>query len=328
MPLTVDDSFRQFQRDTIDLDRKVVENGRQTIQGLSSKLDEILFQDSNAFPKPIPKSHIMYGSFQRGTKIRELDEINLLLCLDLEGARESRRRASRYLINTGRSSERLRRLSDGDQLNSTALLLQLEELVREVPGFLHAHLHGKGKAVALQLKNHDWRFDLVPCFKIEEDFYLMPDGSGSWIPTQPSKGNLPIMVADQAKEGKLVPLIRLLKYWNRHNPAPTIPAYVFELMVTDFANSRANLSLWTDFNILAFFGYLSNRIWKKVTDPNEIWPDLNPFSEQEKKAIMDAVEKARGLARIAIDAETQGKDHKLAIAQWREIFGQGYPKYG
>lgn len=328
MPLTVDDSFRQFQKETIDLDRETVEEGRKAIQGLSGQLDEILFQDSNAFPKPIPQSHIMYGSFQRGTKIRELDEINLLLCLDLEGARESRRRASSYLINTSRSSERLRQLSDGDQLNSTALLLRLEELVQEVPGFQNTHLHHKGKAVALQLEQHDWRFDLVPCFKVEKDFYLMPDGSGSWIPTQPVKGNLPIITANQANEGKLVPLIRLLKYWNRHNPAPTIPAYVFELIVTDFANSRANLSWWTDFNVLSFFGFLSNRIWKKVADPNEIWSDLNPFSEQEKKTIMEAVEEARSLARNAIDAETQGKDHKLAIAQWREVFGKGYPQYG
>lgn len=328
MPLTVDESFRQFQRETIDLDRETVEIARQTIQSLSSKLDEILFQNSESFPKPIPRAHIVYGSFQRSTKIRELDEINLLLCLDLEGARENRRRASRYLISTSKSSERMRQLAGGDQLNSTALLLRLEELVQEVPGFLSTHLHGKGKAVALALEQHDWRFDLVPCFKIEEDFYLMPDGSGSWIPTRPRKANLPIVKADQATDGRLVPLIRLLKYWNRHNPAPTIPAYVFELIVADYANSRANLSWWTDFNVLSFFGFLSDRIWKKVADPNEIWSDLNPFSKEEKKKITEVVEASRGLARKAIDAETQGKDHKLAIAQWREVFGSGYPQYG
>ena len=328
MPLTVDDSFRQFQRDTVDLDPETVECGRQTVQNLAGQLNTILLDKSDSFPKPVPELHTIYGSFQRGTKIRELDEINLLLCLDLEGAQESRSRANRYIINTSKGNERLQKFADTDQLNSTALLLRLEELVEELPGFRKAHLHQKGKAVALYLEEHDWRFDLVPCFKINEDCYLMPDGTGNWTPTKPGKATQPILRANEEKEGKLLSLIRLLKYWNKHSAAPTIPAYVFELMVADFANSKANLSWWTDFNVMSFFGFLSQRIWGRVSDPNEILPDLNPFSVEEKRLITMAVEEARSVARRAIDSETQDENHKLAIAQWREIFGKGYPQYG
>lgn len=156
----------------------------------------------------------------------------------------------------------------------------------------------------------------------------MPDGTGSWVLTRPISGNLPILNADKSKEGRLLPLIRLLKYWNRHNEAPTIPSYVFELLVADFADSRSNLSWWTDFNVLSFFSFLSSRIWSGINDPSGVWPDLNPFSDEEKRAIAQIVEKARDMARKAIDWETEDKNHKLAISQWREIFGKGYPQYG
>ena len=328
MPLTVDASFRLFQKETVDLPPEVVEAGRVTVQRLSQNLNEVLSEQSQLFPQPVPGAHMVYGSFQRGTKIRELDEINLLVCLNLEEAHVVRSHAGKYLINTNKSSERLKQFSDGEHLNSTAILLQFEELLKSVPGYKNAHLHHKGKAVALYLSDQEWRFDLVPCFRIEEDFFLMPDGTGSWIPTRPISGNLPIINADKVKEGRLLPLIRLVKYWNRHNSAPTIPSYVFELLVADFAESRSSLSLWSDFNILSFFSFLSSRIWNGITDPSGVRPDLNPFSDEEKRAIAQAVENARDMARKAIDWETEDKNHKLAISQWREIFGSGYPQYG
>lgn len=328
MPLTVDASFRQFQKETVDLHPDVVDAGFKTVQRFSQNLHEVFSEKSHFFPRPLSEGHMVYGSFHRGTKIRELDEINLLVCLDLEDTHYFRSHAGKYLLHTGKSSDQLKLLSDGDHLNSTAVLLRLEEILKDVQGYQLAHLHHKGKAVALYLSDLDWRFDLVPCFRIEEDFYLIPDGTGNWVPTRPISGDLPILNADKIKEGRLLPLMRLLKYWNRHNEAPTIPSYVFELLVADFADSRSNLSWWTDFNVLSFFSFLSSRIWGGIKDPSGVWSDLNPFSDEEKRAIAQTVELARDKARKAIDWETEDKNHKLAISQWREIFGKGYPQYG
>src|SRR5699024_10842000 len=141
------------------------------------------------------------------------------------------------------------------------------------------------------------------CFRIEEDFYLIPDGAGNWVRTRPISGDLPILYEDKIKEGRVLPLMRVLKYWNRHNVAPTIPSYVFELLVADFADSRSNLSWWTDFNVLSFFSFLSSRIWGGIKDPSGVWSDLNPFSDEEKRAIAQTVELARDKARKAIDWE-------------------------
>jgi hypothetical protein len=73
------------------------------------------------------------------------------------------------------------------------------------------------RQVAVTLDFTSITADVVPCFKREGGGFFMPDGTGGWMKTNPRYHTQLIAKGDEAHNGRLKPLIRLIKAWNLAN---------------------------------------------------------------------------------------------------------------
>ena len=179
----------------------------------------------------------------------------------------------------------------------------------------------------LSLTSYEWVFDIVPCFYTDTGLYLIPNGDGNWKPTDPRIDQERVTNENQSKSGRLLQLIRTLKYWNRRNSSYTLGSYLFENMVINFSNLKSELSQWIDYDIRDFFKYLSSAIWESVNDPKGFQGDLNSFSFVEKQSISQKAVWAYRKTNEAIEAEEDEEDVEKSINIWKQIFGNDFPKY-
>ncbi|MFY1045950.1 SMODS domain-containing nucleotidyltransferase [Chryseobacterium sp. GP-SGM7] len=327
MPQTVDSAFSEFNRDSVNL------NPDRTVKAISSRewlwgqLNTLDSKDNLDFPFKYQDRHIKYGSFSRKTKIRELDDIDIMFCFTADGATYLQS-GTTYYIQTPNAGERLKKLSDGDILNSRKVVNKVKNSLSIIEHYKSADLHSRGEAATLSLQSYEWVFDIVPCFYTDTNLYLIPDGSGNWKATDPRIDQELVTSTNQNYNGRLLQLIRTLKYWNKHNSSYTIGSYLFEQFVINFVKTKTELSQWIDYDIKDFFNYLANNIFYNVDDPKGIQGNLNNLTFDQKNSISEKANWAYNKSLEAITAETSEKNQEKAINKWREIFGSKFPIYG
>lgn len=329
MATSVNTAFKEFNKDVVNLLKERTDRARSSRNWLFTQLNGLDSKDDLNFPFKYESKHINFGSFERKTKIRELDDVDLMFCFTANGATYSKSSfGNTYTILTPDAGQRLKNLSDSDILNSRRVVNKVKLSLAQIDQYSSADLHSKGEAATLNLLSYEWVFDIVPCFYTDTDLYLIPDGNGNWKPTDPRIDQTRVTDANQSKDGKTLQLIRILKYWNRRNSTHTIGSYLFENIVINYANSKTELSQWIDYDIRSFFHYLSSAIWNSVTDPKGFQGDLNTFSYAEKLSISQKADWAYEKANEAIKVEVDEKDVQKSINKWREIFGPDFPTYG
>lgn len=328
MATTVNSAFNEFNKDTVNLLKDRTDRARSSRNWLYTQLNGLEAKDDLYFPYKYESKHINYGSFERRTKIRELDDVDLMFALTSDGATYTKHNTNYYEINTPNAGQRLKNLSDSNILNSRKVVNKFKSSLSEIPQYSSAEIHSRGEAATLNLSSYEWVFDIVPCFYTDTDLYLIPDGNGNWKPTDPRIDQTRVTDANQAKDGRTLQLIRTLKFWNRRNSSFTISSYLFENIVINYANSQTELSQWIDYDIRSFFNYLSSAIWNSVYDPKGLQGDLNTFSYSEKQSLSQKADWAYNKANEAIKAEVDEKDAQKSINKWREIFGYDFPSYG
>jgi len=327
MAITVNSAFDEFNRDSVNLLKERTDRARSSRNWLFTQLNGLDSKEDLYFPFNYESMHINFGSFERKTKIRELDDIDLMFCLTASGATYTKFLNNLYQINTPNAGLRLKSLSDSSILNSRRVVNKLKDSLSHLGHYKTAELHSRGEAVTLSLTSYEWVFDIVPCFYTDTDLYLIPDGNGNWKPTDPRVDQRRVTQVNQKNEGKLLQLIRTLKYWNRRNSSYTIGSYLFENMVINYANTGTGLGQWIDFDIRSFFNFLSTEILHAVNDPKGLQGDINDLSYNEKVSISQKATWAYQKANEAIKAEIDEKDIQKSINKWREIFGNDFPQY-
>ncbi|WP_090984146.1 SMODS domain-containing nucleotidyltransferase [Pedobacter suwonensis] len=325
MAQTVNTAFNEFNTNIVNLDPNRTDRANSSRDWLWEQLNKLDDKDDLDFPFKYKERHIKYGSFARKTKIRELDDVDVMFCLTANGATYLKQYEN-YIINTPNAGNRLRLLSDNDILNSTKVVNKLKLSLAKIEHYKSAKLHNRGEAATLDLNSYEWVFDIVPCFYTDTDLYLIPDGNGNWKSTDPRVDQKLVTEVNQKNQGRALQLIRTLKYWNRYNSTHTITSYLFEQIVINFITT-SQLGQWLDFDIRDFFYYLSVHIYYAVNDPKGIQGDLNYLTYEQKKAILEKSSWAFDKAKEAVSAETQEKNQEKAINKWREIFGYNFPKY-
>lgn len=83
MSYTVDISFNAFRANTVDLDSEEVKRARASRDYLVGQIN-ILANNDGTFPR-LAGYYKPFGSFARSTKIRPLDDIDLLLACNGKG---------------------------------------------------------------------------------------------------------------------------------------------------------------------------------------------------------------------------------------------------
>jgi len=330
MALTVNAAFEEFNKNIVNIDIEKTKQARSSRDWLVEQLKTLPSKIDN-FPRLYNEKHIKFGSFARNTKIRPLDDIDLILTFSADGATysESLLDSSTYYIHADNASQNLKNLAnDNGYLNSRRLINKLVSSLQEIPQYYHAEIHRKQEAATLELLSYEWNFDIVPAFFTVNDFYLIPDGNGNWKATDPRIDQARVSNINQKHNGKVLQLIRTLKYWNNRASMPTIPSYLLENIVLYFSEILDKLSDYIDFNLCSFWFYLKDAIYYEVQDPKGFQGNLNNISYDDKIKISLKADNTYTKASEAIYFETQENDQKKAINKWREVFGSEFPTYG
>jgi hypothetical protein len=181
-----------------------------------------------------------------------------------------------------------------------------------------------GQAVTITFT--DFKVDVVPGFYRTGGGYLIPDANaGRWIPTDPKKHVDIWTASNKAHNGSLVPLIKMMKCWNRAN-GDLFRSFHLEVLVRN---------VLTDVTIVDFpsgvrwvLDKMRAKVWTKIADPAGYSDDVaSHLSKPEADRIIAVLTNA---CRSAVAAETYAASGyvRSAIDEWRSIFGDYFPAYG
>ena len=328
MATTVNEVFSEFIKNEVNLDTTKTKLARNSRDNLLSNIKS--FSGDDDFFHVNGSRCLNYGSFARHTKLRPLDDIDMMICISGSDDRTYSyagngiyyMRANEKDIKNGLNSP------GTENLNSTKVINRFVSKLSKLNDYSKAEIHKNHEAATLKLKSYDWNFDIVPCFYCSGDFYLIPDGKGNWKKTDPRIDNERVASVNQKYNGSLLELIRIVKYWNRRNSTYTIGSYMLECMILNLYESKNTPEKWwVDLQFRDTLNYLSSAIYNSVNDPKGIQGDLNPFSYSEKQKISEALKTAYNKASEASTLEINNKDNASAIKKWGEVFGDSFLKY-
>lgn len=312
--------LKSFIENTIDLNKNDVKKACKSRDNLISNIIEIL--NKNLFFNVYEEQNLNYGSFENGTKILELDDIDIMICIkanyrtyyDLFPNNIIKIIANDYDIyfkNECLDNETI-------FLNSTKLLNLLKNELAKIDDYEKADIHKNKEAVTLKLKSYKWNFDIVPCFFTMpeydgREYYLIPDGEGNWKKSDPSIDRENI---DKLNETQLN-IIKLIKYWNKKKKITTMKSYVLECMLLEYFNEVKN-----DISIYYMFKkalkYISENIFNHIYDPKNIQGDLNKLNKEERISISEKAKKCYIICNEAINL-IERNNYDEAVNKFSEI---------
>lgn len=334
MASTVTSAFNEFLKNSVNLDPKVSADAKASRDWLVDLVHSSSRKDST-LPALYPEKDIFFGSFARKTKKRPLDDIDIMICLHAQ-ASVYQETPNEILVIYNKNSPELSALSHDNShfLNSRKVINKFVALLKDVPQYEKAEIQRDQEAATLKLKTYDWNFDLVPCFFTTPDlwgktYYLIPDGLGHWKKTDPRKDRDRIQSANTLHSGRVLDIIRILKYWNKRPTMPTMPSYMFENMILDyFLNVTTTIAnQYIDIELPNLFAHIRTAVFGTVDDPKGIQGNLNNLTTLEKTKIWLRTEEDYKKA-LEARAMENGQNMAGSIRKWAEIFGLEFPKYG
>lgn len=325
MPYRVNSCFECFNRDVVNLDSNQTPTARTSRDNLIGNMHSL--SDRGLIPIAYPEKDMPFGSFARRTKIRPLDDIDIMICLSGCGGHWHYINSDDIAITMPTDAPVLSELlfEDGT-LNSRKVIERIKNNLQGLNNYKKADIHRNKEAVTLQLKSYDWNFDIVPCFYAIDNFYIIPNGDGNWKKTDPRIDQNRVTNINQLRNGKVLQLIRTMKYW-KSIWWSNVSSYMFEQMIL---NHCENVSLEVPFSqqIMNALQNLSQQILSPVYDPKNMQGDLNCFDTDTRQRLSQIASSSYEIAYNAWVNEFIYNEHKDAIAMWGKIFGGEFPEYG
>jgi len=182
-----------------------------------------------------------------------------------------------------------------------------------------------GQAVTITFT--DFCVDVVPAFNRTGGGYLIPDSiQKRWIETDP-KRHVEIWTEANKKHGfKLVPVIKMVKAWNKMHSA-LLRSFSLEALILQ---SISNVTI-SDYpsGVRYFFDKARTQIRSGVYDPAGYGGNVVSYLDTYEK-VNQVVTRLESAYQRAIDAEGHEQRGRtdLAFDKWRMIFGDYFPAYG
>lgn len=332
MASTVIQAFNEFMKDTVNLDPDITKKAISSRDWLISQIANFKSKDID-FPTSYENININFGSFARKTKIRELDDIDMMIGLSGQGSTYMTY-SDRIEITLSSEAADLLKLchSNSTSLNSKRVINKFVSACSNVPQYSSAEIKRNQEAAVLNLSSYPWSFDIVPCFITSEDcygksYYLIPDGNGYWKKTDPRIDKERTTRINRNHDGNILQIIRMLKYWNRRATMPTMSSYLLETMILNYYEGQSSkASQFVDVEFPKVMAYIYNNITGNVDDPKGIQGNINSLTYDERTRIKNKTAIDYNVAIAASELE-QNKDMKSSIGKWGDVFGSEFPKY-
>lgn len=167
-------------------------------------------------------------------------------------------------------------------------------------------------------------FDVVLAVDRDGGGYEIPDRfAGDWIATDPEIHKAKATEKNASCDRKWIPLVKMIKGWNREWDKPVRPSFLLEVMALELI--RPPFTRYQD-EIVLFLANAAERISDSWPDPASLGPDVNTsMNTLEKTNAARRLREALQIAERAVDLEDEGKE-RAAIDTWRELFGNRMPK--
>lgn len=330
MAYTVNSSFEDFMRDSVNLDPDRTTTARTSRDWLVQKIEDLVNRGKLP-PLHDEVSHYFFGSFARNTKIRPLDDIDIMILFHAQGCTTddiSKITNKKYPIYVNNSNAKLLpNYCDGKVLNSRKMVEAIKKELGNIPNYSKADIHRNKEAVTLQLSSYEWNFDIVPCFYTNSGFFVIPDGNGSWKGTDPRIDQNRITQANQRVRAKLLPALRLMKYWKKKYWGDEVGSYLFENFLIDWANNLIVFPSTYPQIVKSALDALSSKIMMDYYDPKGFQGNINTLNISDRSRLSTIASACSSMVSSAIRYE-QNYQTETAINKWIEIFGNEFPKYG
>lgn len=182
-----------------------------------------------------------------------------------------------------------------------------------------------GQAVTIRFT--DFVVDVVVGFHRQGGGYLIPNSvTNSWLSTDPKKHVELVSAANRYHNGNLVPVIKMLKAWNKSHGSFFRSFHIEVLALQIFTNVTI-----TDFpsGVRFFFDRARAAVRVKTLDPAGYGDDIGKYIDNPSKGD-DAVGKLQTALNVALLAEQYNtvNRNRDAIEQWRRLFPDHFPAYG
>lgn len=207
-------------------------------------------------------------------------------------------------------------------LDRVKAILQAQDAYKSIP------MRRDRNCITMQFA--EFRLDVVPAFKHQNGYYNIPDAvRRRWVATNPFSFASKITAVNQNMNGTFVPIIKMVKGWNRHQGWP-IRSFHLECMLHRHYQSYTQSYTYSS-TLRRFFQGLPAYLRAPCTDPvmgDRVDTYLDNVALETRRQL--AVRKAQAAARAANEAmaaEEAGKEEK-AIRIWKGLLGEFFPAYG
>ncbi len=181
------------------------------------------------------------------------------------------------------------------------------------------------RKVCVKLDFTDIVTDVTACFPRQGGGYLMPDGSGGWMATNPPFHATFMTDANKDHDSKLKPLVRLIKAWNIAN-SHHLSSFHVELMVERIHRGTTIRSHPEE--VAYTLRNLPAQVRSSFTDPWTGGGRVDSYLSADTRAMV-----ARMLEDDADRAE-KAEEHRLAgkmtlaFERWDVVYRNTFPSYG
>jgi hypothetical protein len=165
--------------------------------------------------------------------------------------------------------------------------------------------------------------DAVPAYDLGNCCEIPDRDLGKWIKTNPDKHAELSTAKNKALGGKWVPLVKMLKRWNRSADKPISPSFLIEVMALDLVDPP-----FTSYpsEIRNFFANGLAAIMQDWPDPAGLGPPVSDqMTVQKRQQAVEALRRAEVKAARAVELERQGKIGE-ALALWGDVMGKYFPR--
>ena len=158
--------------------------------------------------------------------------------------------------------------------------------------------------------------------------YLIPDGKGHWKKTDPRIDRARVEAINTRHNRNVLNVIRVMKYWNKRTPSPSMGSYLLENIILDYYTIKiSTASEYVDLEIVDVLNHISIAVYMTVYDPKGVQGDLNTLTADEKLKISNRASLDFERAKLARTYEVL-ENHEDSIKKWGEVFGSSFPSFG
>ena len=295
--MTVNKSFETMlsRLEPTSIQKGSIKTARETI-------DSVLYNAPKVFLAEGTHSSFLTGSYKRNTLIRRIDDIDLYVLVH-------------FSIH-----------ADGKKP-----ILVLREMARALRNrYKRTRIGVDSPCVVIRFT--DYKFEVVPAvFYVDDDERYMVPGPGArkWIDCYPHVPDKWLTNSNYQNDKKFVPLIKILKQWNRHNKVG-FKSFHLELLTGMVFDEISEIVSYPQavYNWMYHVSdWIQNNRYSFVREPGKdsTYVDEYLYEDPEKLRIVRRKLKI-GLRRAdtALDRWFEGKENR-SKRLWKQMFGDMFP---